>query len=163
MNGNWSLAAVLLLSAVALAWVFVERWKKSRATQRTLQVDRAIAEFADQRDDLTGLLLRTAGASGKPRGLRWTGCELSGPPIFAVDESNGELIALVSTTISFAAIEGGGMEEVEAVANLRSATAVFMHRGKGWETDGRVIFNLEPAEAIARFTNALRPIEPRDE
>jgi hypothetical protein len=83
---------------------------------------------------------------------------LAGPPLFAVDEASGELVALVATTISFAAIEGGGMEDVEAVSNLRSATATFVHRRHAWSTDGRVIFNLEPAEAIAKFAGALRAV-----
>ncbi|MEK6248535.1 MAG: hypothetical protein N2C12_10180, partial [Planctomycetales bacterium] len=58
-------------------------------------------------------------------------------------------------TISFEAIEGGGMEEVEAVSNLRAATAVFFMDGDRWDTRGRVIFNLEPAEAIERFQGVL--------
>jgi hypothetical protein len=34
-----------------------------------------------------------------------------------------------------------------------------MHRGEGWMTDGRVIFNLEPAEALAKFQGTLRPLD----
>jgi hypothetical protein len=50
------------------------------------------------------------------------------------------------------AVEGGGMEEVEAVSNLRAATAVFSFDEKTrWTTDGRAIFNLNPAEAIQYY------------
>jgi len=148
------------LAAIAFFGVAVVALNRRQATRKTFNRKRAIQEFAAERDDLSGLFLRTAAASGKPRGLRWTGCELSGSPLFAVDDVTGELIALIAATISFAAIEGGGMEEVEAVGNLRSATAVFMHRGEGWMTDGRVIFNLEPAEALAKFQGTLRPLDP---
>jgi hypothetical protein len=72
--------------------------------------------------------------------------------------ATGVLYALNGATISFEAIEGGGMEDVEAVGNLRSATAVFVYRDGEWTTDGRVIFNLEPAEAIERFDGALRQV-----
>lgn len=155
MGYLWIIAAIAGVGAVWLALVV---FKSRRAARSLASRDQAIREFSEHRDDLTGLFLRTAGATGKPRGLRWTGCELSGPPLFAVDDATGELIALVAATISFAAIEGGGMEDVEAVGNLRSATAVFMHRGQGWITEGRVIFNLEPAEALAKFQGTLRPL-----
>jgi hypothetical protein len=153
----WMMAAIALIAIVGVAAASL---KRLQATRAAVKRERAIKEFAAERDDLTGLFLRTAAASGKPRGLRWTGCELSGPPLFAIDDATGELIVLIAATISFAAIEGGGMEGVEAVGNLRSATAVFMHRGIGWITDGRVIFNLEPAEALAKFQGTLRPLAP---
>jgi len=56
------------------------------------------------------------------------------------DRANGEIVALVGVTIGFEAIEGGGMEDVEAVGNLRAATAVFIHSGRAWTTQGKVIF-----------------------
>ena len=144
--------AVVLLIA-ALAW----RWRRDR---RHLRHDQARLQFKDVSEKLSAEFLVAAAATGKPRGLRWKSCEFSGPAIFAIDPSTQELYALVAVTISFEAIEGGGMEEVEAVGNLRSATAVFVHRGNRWTTDGRVIFNLEPDEALARFEAALKPLPP---
>jgi hypothetical protein len=47
------------------------------------------------------------------------------------------------------------MEEVAAVSNLRSATAVFEFNGKQWRTLGRVIFNLNPSETIEHFRDQL--------
>ncbi|QDT74061.1 hypothetical protein [Lacipirellula limnantheis] len=156
MGYLWMIA--VLAGGVAATVFAATRFNRRRLRRAVAGREDAIQEFSQQRDDLTGLFLRTASASGKPRGLRWTGCELSGTPLFAADDATGELIALAAATISFAAIEGGGMEDVEAVGNLRSATAVFMHRGDGWITDGRVIFNLEPAEALAKFQGTLRPL-----
>ena len=55
---------------------------------------------------------------------------------YARHRQAGELCAFVAVTIAFEAIEGGGMEEVEAVSNLCPATAVFrLDHGK-WQTDG---------------------------
>ena len=71
------------------------------------------------------------------------------------DRANGELVGLVGVTIGFEAIEGGGMEDVEAVGNLRAATAVFAHHGRDWGTQGRVIFNLEPREVLERYRDSL--------
>ena len=74
---------------------------------------------------------------------------------FARDRTNQQLRAFVGVTISFEAIEGGGMEDVEAVGNLRSATAVFHYVDGAWTTDGRVIFNLDPVEAVNHFGHEL--------
>ena len=61
-------------------------------------------------------------------------------------------------TISFEAIEGGGMEEVEAVGNLRAATAVFTWKNGQWTTQGRAVFNLEPREVLERYRDSLDPL-----
>jgi hypothetical protein len=47
------------------------------------------------------------------------------------------------------------MEEVEAVGNLRAGTAIFVWRGGEWQTDGRAVFNLEPAETLAKYAESL--------
>jgi len=67
-------------------------------------------------------------------------------------------MAFVGLTVSFEAVEGGGMEDVPAVGNLRAATALFRHDGRAWQTDGRVLFNLEPAEAVAYYERELETI-----
>jgi hypothetical protein len=61
----------------------------------------------------------------------------------------------VGVTIGFEAIEGGGMEDVEAVGDLRAATAVFSWDGGEWTTAGRAIFNLEPREVLERYRDNL--------
>ena len=68
------------------------------------------------------------------------------------------LLTLVGVTISFEAIEGGDMEGVEAVGNLRNASAVFFFQGGQWQTNGRVIFNLNPNEAIEHFKSGYERI-----
>jgi hypothetical protein len=74
---------------------------------------------------------------------------------YARDRASGDLCAFVGVTISFEAVVGGDMEEVEAVSNLRAATAVFRRTGDQWKTDGRAIFNLDPVQAIAHFQDTL--------
>jgi hypothetical protein len=118
------------------------------------------AEFQIQRERLEAKFFEMASNSGKPRGLRWTDCSFENEITYARQRENGELCALVSVTIAFEAIIGGGMEEVEAVSNLRSATAVFRVVEGRWQTDGRAIFNLNPTEAIAYYQDNLSPIGP---
>ena len=114
--------------------------------------------FRQQRERLEARFFDLAAASGKPRGLRWTDIDFDDAVCFARDRDRGHLLALVAATISFEAIEGGGMEEVEAVGNLRAATALFHLEGKWWNTQGRVLFNLEPAEALARLDGVMEQV-----
>lgn len=133
-------------------------WRQGRIASRNAARRRAMPAFDQRRGELAKLFLDVAAASGKPRGLRWKAIELTGQPLFATDVASNALYALIGATISFEAIEGGAMEDVEAVGNLRSATAVFVFRGGKWTTDGRVIFNLEPGESLERFEGSLKPV-----
>lgn len=153
------LPIAILAAALGVALAVVLRRQTTARTARRQAKNRqtAMPSFDANRSDLAREFLAAAAATGKPRGLRWKAVELAGPPTFATDP-RGSLYALVAATISFEAIEGGGMEDVEAVGNLRSATAVFAHRDGRWTTEGRVIFNLEPAEALQRFDAALQPV-----
>ena len=142
--------------AIAAGAFLILRHGKMRENARQQAMD----AFASRRAALANEFLAAASATGKPRGLRWTRCEIGEHALYAVDRGNGELLAMTPVTISFEAVEGGGMEEVEAVSNLRSATAVFIHRNGDWTTDGRVVFNLEPEEALQRFAESLEPVTP---
>ena len=126
-----------------------------RSRRRAAELAQARREFHPVRERLEAKFVQLAGASGKPRGLRWTNCDFDNDVAYARDRQSGALCAFVGVTISFEAVEGGGMEEVEAVGNLRAATAVFRYTEGRWNTDGRAIFNLNPTEAIAHFHDDL--------
>jgi hypothetical protein len=115
--------------------------------------------FHKQREWLEARFLTLASQSGKPRGLEWSSCDFDDPVSFARDRGSGELRALVAVTIRFEAIAGGGMEHVEAVGNLRAATAVFTYQNGAWTTAGRALFNLNPVEAIRFYHNELQGVE----
>ena len=151
--------ALTLASALAAGCVLLVKALARRkvARQRT---EMAAARFAfhRQREHLEAKFLQLASESGKPRGLRWVNCDFRDEVSLARDCETGALTALVGVTISFEAIEGGGMEDVEAVSNLRAATAVFQYDKGQWATQGQAIMNLEPLEAIAHFRGKLAPI-----
>lgn len=144
--------AALLGAAVALAW------KPVRSALRAARYERARKDFRRQRERLEAKFFQLASSSGKPKGLRWTNCEFENDVAYARDRHSGELCAFVAVTISFEAIEGGLMEGVEAVGNLRAATAVFRTQGDRWHTEGRALFNVNPAEAIQRYREDLEII-----
>ena len=138
------LGALITIGAVVLARIVIVK-------RRAGNLQRAQREFRQRREWLEARFFSLAASTGKPRGLAWSNCDFSNPVSFASEPETGQLRAFVGVTVSFEAIEGGGMEDVEAVGNLRAATAVFEYNGAIWSTQGRVIFNLEPQEAIVHF------------
>jgi hypothetical protein len=149
MEQGLSIVAGLVVSILI---VVILAWRPIRSAMRQAQLARARKDFHRQREWLEAKFLELASASGKPRGLRWTDCDFDDD---ARDRRTGELSAFVAVTIAFEAIEGGDMEGVEAVGNLRAATAVFRCSKNRWYTDGRAVFNLNPTEAIAHFRDDL--------
>jgi hypothetical protein len=149
----WLLPAIAVLAA--LAFLVALAWRPVRARMRETQLARARQSFHRERERLEARFFTLATQSGKPRGLEWVRCDFDDDVIYARHRHTGELSAFVGVTIGFEAIAGGGMEEVEAVGNARAATAVFrVERGR-WATDGRALFNLTPAEAVAFYQDNL--------
>lgn len=137
------------------AWYFGGLFRKRLLVRRA---SRAAEEYRRDRARLELEFCRAASSTGKPRGLAWKSCTLHDQIRVARDRANRELVGLTGVTIRFEAIEGGGMEEVEAVGNLRAATAVFQWSPSGWRTEGRAIFNLEPDEVLERYAEQLDPV-----
>ncbi len=140
---------ILCIVATALLSAFFY-WQGVRGRRPALDLPALKSRFTDQKSALQSTFFAVAAASGKPRGLRWKHCDWSEIVVPARDRQTGQLLILVGVTISFEAIEGGDMEGVEAVGNLRNASAVFYFDGE-WKTAGRVVFNLNPDEAIEHF------------
>ncbi len=115
--------------------------------------------FSWRREWLEADFLKLAGQRGIPRGLAWVDCDFENNVQFAKDRATGQLRALVAVTIRFEAIEGGGMEDVEAVGRLRAATAIFFYDGKKWTTSGLALFNLNPSEAIRHSRHELETVD----
>ena len=154
MTEYWWTAGIIIGVAVAgvLVFFFYSPWRSRR---RDAELARAREAFRVRREWLEARFVDLTSASGKPRGLRWVDCQFDNDITYALDRETRELSALVAITIRFEAIEGGPMEEVEAVGNLRYASAVFRYTGHQWTTDGRAIFNLNPTEAIEHFRSSL--------
>jgi hypothetical protein len=133
-------------------------WRPIRRLAREMVAARAREAFRLQRERLEARFFDAAAATGKPRGLRWKVCTFESSMELVRDRATSLLLALVPVTISFEAIEGGPMEGVEAVGNLRSATAVFIYERGHWTTAGKAVFNMDPAQTIAHFTGQYEKI-----
>ncbi len=150
----WVVVAGLLLLAIVLPLV-VRRVRRSAFEARFC---RAMRDFHHHREYLEAKFVELCATSGKPRGLAWDTCDFEDDVAYARHRKSGDLSALVGVTIGFVAIEGGGMEDVEAVSDLRAATAVFNLRDGRWTTEGRAIFNLNPTEAISHYRENLEMV-----
>lgn len=144
-------AGVAALAAAAVA-LSLRPIRAARAAERLARAQR---DFHRQRERLEAKFIERAAASGKPRGLRWADVDFDDDVIYARDRRTRRLKALVAIEVSFEAIEGGGMEEVEAVSNVRAATAEFLHDGTRWMTEGRVFFNLAPSATVKYLATDL--------
>jgi hypothetical protein len=133
-------------------------WKWLRGFGREVSAARARELFRLQRERLEAHFLTAAAATGKPRGLRWLDCEWADDVTFVRDRHTGHIAALVGVTIQFEAIPGSDMEGVEAVGNLRNASAVFFFQKGHWHTVGKAVFNMNPDEAVRHFQNQYEPL-----
>src|SRR5262245_1491889 len=153
----WILGIVL---GGAVLIVVLRMWRPLKAFGRVVQIERARELFRLQRERLEAQFFKAAAASGKPRGLRWKDCEWDDPVEYVRDKQSGQIAALVGVTIQFEAIEGGDMEGLPAVGNLRNASAVFFFHAGQWHTVGRAVFNMNPDEAITHFKNQYERVGP---
>ena len=142
-------------NAVVAGVAIARATRPLRAARAAEKLARAQRDFHRQRELLEARFIERASATGKPRGLRWTDVDFDDDVIYARDRRTRRLKALVAIEVSFEAIEGGGMEEVEAVSNVRAATAEFLHDGTRWMTEGRVFFNLAPSATVKYLATDL--------
>ncbi len=115
--------------------------------------------FQTRRLELEEAFFAAAASSGKPRGLRWKACEWEPGAEFAREITTGRLVALVGVTIQFEAVEGGDMEGLPAVGNLRNASAVFFFHEGRWQTTGKAVFNLNPDEVLVHFKKQYEAVK----
>lgn len=132
--------------AVLAAW-----WLRRHGHE--IHSERARESFRLQRERLERLFFDQASSSGLPRGLTWTACQFQSHVVFAREPATRQIVALVSVTVEFAAIAGGGMEEMPAVGQPRHGSALLRFERGHWNASGRVLFNLSPEEALARLGN----------
>ena len=145
----YGVVGLIVVGLFGILGVYWPRWRKRRQDKRLATARR---QFQLRREWLEANFLKLASESGVPRGLTWVDCDFENAVAFARDKHSGQLRALVGVAISFEAIDGGGLEDNPNVGNLRAATAVFRYEHTRWETDGRAVFNLNPAQTIQKFT-----------
>src|SRR5215218_3406066 len=123
---------------------------------RAVQVERCRELFRLQHERFEEQLLKAAGSTGLPRGLKWVACRITGDAVLVRDTATGGIVALVPVQIDFHPLEGSDMEDVPAAKEPRPATAVFTFHKGSWHTAGRVVFNHTPDQTVAAFPELQR-------
>jgi hypothetical protein len=109
-------------------------------------------EFHAQRERLEAKFVRMAVARAKLAYPRWEDCEFADDVSYVRHRTTGELSAFVAVSVTVEEnpecidFHGG-----DAIGKMQLGTAVFRFDRNHWETDGRTILNLNPAEAIRYF------------
>ncbi|MEI8371971.1 MAG: hypothetical protein WCJ35_03955 [Planctomycetota bacterium] len=148
----------LWIACAMVAVVVLLMWCPYRATAREARLTQARKEFHKQREWLEVKFISLAGTQGKPDAPRWSNCEFDDDVSYLRHRTTGELSAFVAVTV---ALEGIGLTTTSAtnlMSNLQAGTAVFRFEKKRWVTDGRVILNLSPDEAIRFYQNDLEMV-----
>ena len=144
------LVAGLVLAACSPALL---RWLRRREARQARKSFPAVREVLEAR------FMELAAQSGKPRDLIWKHCDWKQQVVFARENGSGLITALAEVEISFEAEAGSEMEDWGAVADIRSATAVFHYRLGRWGTGGRALFNMQPQQALEKLAGQFDPLE----
>lgn len=147
------IAIVTVLVAGAISVKPLLRW------MQRLETRRAVDEFRLRRESLEAKFFDLASRQNKPRGLRWKRCDWQDTVTFGRDLESQLLTAFVSVEIHFEAVEGGDMEDVEAVGTVRDATALFHYAKGGWGTGGKALFNMNADDALVRLQGQFEPVQ----
>ena len=154
MEGYWWALSALVALAVVVAWM----WFALRHVMPQSRVAEARRAFHRQRERLEAKFVQIGSIRAKPNAPRWADCDFEDDVTFAKNRATGELTALVGVTIEIGDLADWGGQASEATGHVRAATAVFRFDRDRWETDGRAIFNLTPAEALRRYQRDLEVV-----
>jgi hypothetical protein len=155
-----AITLLLIFCVAALAGVATAiAIRPVRLARQAERLARAQRDFHRQREPLEARFIDRAAARGKPRGLRWVEVDFDDDVVYARDRRTRQLKALVAIEVSFEAVTGGGMEDVENVAKAKAATAEFLHDGVRWTTEGKVYFNLAPSATVKYLAADMELVE----
>ena len=155
------IAGLALIVVVVLCvgiWITRRILGPWRTARRQKETEQALRLFRLQREQLEAKFFDLASTSGKPRGLKWLEGDWQSEVMFARACDTGMLTAFVGVHIRFEAIAGGDMEGLAAVDTVRDAAAVFQFQRGRWSTGGRVMMNMNPAEAVTRLAGQFDPV-----
>jgi len=164
MPFSWWWVPLGLAAVTAVTFLL---WRPLRTSARKSRLAQARKGFHQQRERLEAKFIRLAAAHVKADAPRWADCEFDDSVAYVRSRSTGELSAFVAVTVALESASRSPVTATDLMSNLRAGTAIFRFDKDHWETDGRVILNLSPNEAIRFYRSDLEVVdqelvEPRD-
>ena len=141
----------VLYALAMVAVVVLVLWRPCQAAAREARLAQARKEFHKQREWLEVKFISLAGPQGKPDAPRWSNCEFDDAISYVRHRATGELSAFVEVTVALEGIGHLTTSATDLMSNLQAGTAVFRFDKDHWVTDGRVILNKSPNEAIRYY------------
>jgi len=145
----------LLATVVVLLATGILVWRPIRTVLQETRFADARREFHLQRERLEVKFVCLAQTRPSTDAWCWADCEFDDDVAYVRNRYTGELSAFVGVLIAAA---NSDERNQNLRGNLQAATAVFKFRGGRWDTNGRVIFNLSPAEAIRFYHRDLKMV-----
>ena len=115
--------------------------------------------FRPQREHLEARFVQLLSGRSEMQDARWLDCDFDDDVSYVRNRITGELSAFVAVTIAAENAEDLSAGSGEAIGNLRAGTAVFRFDGAHWNTDGKTLFNLSPAEAVRCYQDDLEIVK----
>jgi len=143
----------ILIACAMVAVIVILLWHPCRAAARDARLAQARREFHKQREWLEVKFISLAGGQGKADAPRWSNCEFDDAVSYVRHRTTGELSAFVEVTMALEGIGHLVTSATDLMSNLQAGTAVFRFDKDHWVTDGRVILNKSPNEAIRFYQN----------
>lgn len=149
---------VIAIGLVIIAIVTIFLWRPLRVATREARFSQAKKGFHKQREWLEAKFLQLAASNAKSDSPRWADCDFDDAVAYVRHRTTGELSAFVAITLAVEEGHQASASTTDLIGNLRAGTAVFRFVKDHWETDGRVILNLSPNEAIRFYQSDLEVV-----
>jgi hypothetical protein len=148
MPENWWMWTSAGMFAASLAYF----WGPVRRALCEARFTRVQRKFHTHRERLEAKFIQLASAHARPESPRWENCEFADDVSYVRHRMTGELSAFVAIWVgSEESLDAANFFGGDAIGKMQLGTAVFRFDFNHWETDGRAILNLNPAEAIRYF------------
>ena len=155
MAGFWWIVAIVVGAGLG---ILIRAYGPLRSSWDKARLARTRKLFHLQRERLEAKFIQLAAAHVSPRVPRSVDCEFDDDVAYVRSRDTRQLLAFVAVTIYLDRPEPGSPFAADPTQKAE-ATAVFRFERDHWETDGRAILNLTPAEAIRLYRDALEMID----
>ncbi len=156
---EWPHLGLILLAFTAALAVFVFVWRPIKTASVEARFAQARRDFHAQRERLEMKFVLLASMHAGPNGPHWDNCDFDDDVAYVRNRNTGELSAFVGVNVVGEGFDPPPGDIAGVLGQLHAGTVIFRFDGTRWETEGRAILNLSPAEAIRRYQHDLEMVD----